>query len=85
MIARIWLYAIGLQHSTTESSVQVPVSKGNGLKAEWGESPREPVTVKLQPREMSQTRACARNQKRRLVNGQLFPAGSVSLSVKKHP
>ena len=80
MIARIWLYAIGLQHSTTESSVQVPVSKGNGLKAEWGESPREPVTVKLQPREMSQTRACARNQKRRLVNGQLF-TGRERLSV----
>ena len=33
------------------------VSKGNGLNAEWGESPREPVTVKLQLREISQTRA----------------------------
>ena len=64
--------------------MQVPVSKGSGLKAEWGESPREPVTVKLQLREMSQTRARTRDQKRRLVNGQLFPAGKQFLPENAH-
>ena len=39
----------------------MPISKGSGLNAEWGESPREPVTVKLQLWEISQIRACAWN------------------------
>lgn len=39
------------------------ISKGSGLNAEWGESPHEPVTVKLQLREISQIRACAWNKK----------------------
>ena len=53
--------SIIMRYTKKEQIVQVPVSKGSGLKAEWGESPSEPVTVKLQLREISQIRACAWN------------------------
>ena len=52
------------------------VSKGNGLNAEWGESPREPVTVKLQLREISQIRAWAWNKSDALSTVCFLPAGA---------
>ena len=61
----------------------MPISKGSGLNAEWGESPREPVTVKLQLREISQIRACAWNGSDAsstvcfLPTEELLPAGGI--------
>ena len=59
-----------------ESTAKVFVSKGNGLNAERGESPREPVTVKLQLREISQIRAWAWNKSDALSTVCFLPAGA---------
>ena len=61
----------------------MPISKGSGLNAEWGESPREPVTVKLQLREISQIRAWIWNRSDAsstvcfLQTEELLPAGGI--------